>query len=342
MPNKIKSLMRRTHGAAIIPVALALTAFIAVLAIVIDLAHLQAVRQELQNAAEAGALAGTRALFSLSADAANKTYPDCTRGLQTAQDHFKSLSNKSDGTALLEGNFQAQLIRWDWQNNQLNPPNPTCSLDPNTGANGVTVTVRRDSTVPIGAVFLTFGKIFGMDTMDVKVLATAAVGFPGGAPPGTIFPMAITQDMSKNQAPNIDFKIGSAYHYPISEAGQWTSLLQDFNDTSGIRNLMANGNPDPISVGETIHIQPGTKTAIYNSVPMGLFFLPVVSSLVPNSSATVVGFIAFVITDSKGGSQKYIQGHFVTGDILPGSSPGGIYTGTFTQPRLVRLTNYNY
>ena len=42
---------------------LCLTVFMALLALVLDIGHLAAVRGELQNAADAGALAGARALL---------------------------------------------------------------------------------------------------------------------------------------------------------------------------------------------------------------------------------------------------------------------------------------
>jgi Flp pilus assembly protein TadG len=341
MKIKIRGRLGNEQGSVIAVVAIAMIAFIALLAFVIDLAHMHTVRQELQNAAEAGALAGARALFSMPGDSLGKVYPDCTRGRQAARDAAKA--NKSDGDSRIMLDADAELIRWDWKDNERKPTTPSCNLEAATGVNGIRVTTRRDSTVESKSVFLTFGNIFGeilgKDTMDVVASATAAVGFPGGAAPGTIFPVAITQYMAQNQPPNIPFKIGSAYHYPVSEAGQWTSMLQDFNDVPGIRNLMANGNPDPISVGQTIHIQPGTKNTLYDYVPVGPtpVYLAVVSNLEPNSSAPVVGFLAFVITGSVGGSDKYIEGYFVTGQILPGSTPGGnIFTGTFTPPKLVQ------
>ncbi|TSA06872.1 MAG: hypothetical protein D4R73_10655 [Deltaproteobacteria bacterium] len=56
---------RDETGAVAVITALCLTVFVALLALVLDIGHLVAVRGELQNAADAGALAGARALVPI-------------------------------------------------------------------------------------------------------------------------------------------------------------------------------------------------------------------------------------------------------------------------------------
>ena len=141
MKLKIRGRLENQQGSIITIVAIAMIAFIAVLALVFDLGHMHSVRQELQNAAEAGALAGTRALFDMPGDLPSKTYPDCTRGVDAAQ--RAALANTSDGGPVTVLAADAQLIRWDWSGNKIYPPTPSCNLEAATGVNGIKVTARR-------------------------------------------------------------------------------------------------------------------------------------------------------------------------------------------------------
>jgi hypothetical protein len=134
------------------------------------------------------------------------------------------------------------------------------------------------------------------------------------------------------------FKIGSDYHYPTNEAGQWTSFLVDENNVPYIQGLIANGNPAPVSVGQNIWIEPGTKTRLYTDVATKIgqvVFLPIVQDINTHGLNKVLGFLPFYIEDSVGKSSKYIQGHFAAGYTIPGSAPGGPGYGALTPPRLV-------
>ena len=143
-----------------------------------------------------------------------------------------------------------------------------------------------------------------------------------------------------------ELRIGSSYHYPNCDSGQWTSFNQDANSQSAIKGLIANGNPDPMNIGDNTWIEPGTKTASYNDllarypVPPGADVVLVVVNL-PNGLNTqgatpIVAFAGFHIDDIQGGSNKYIQGHFITGGTVTGSSGSGTYYGSYTPPRLAQ------
>jgi hypothetical protein len=93
-------------------------------------------------------------------------------------------------------------------------------------------------------------------------------------------------------------------------------------------------------------IQPGTKTALYNSLdaqyptpPGADVTLAVVNQadgLDKVGSTPVVGFAGFHITDIRGGSDKYIQGQFIQGATTAGASGVGAYFGTYTPARLAQ------
>ena len=60
------SFLKDSRGAVAAITIILMVAFFALLAIVIDLGHLMLVRSQLQNAADAGALAGARALIIIT------------------------------------------------------------------------------------------------------------------------------------------------------------------------------------------------------------------------------------------------------------------------------------
>ena len=82
---------------------------------------------------------------------------------------------------------------------------------------------------------------------------------PGTALTGALLPVAIGKDVADQAAshnsPLTKFRIGSDYHYPTSEAGQWTSFKVDSNNVPTIRDLIATGNPSPLNVGDNIWSQ---------------------------------------------------------------------------------------
>ena len=70
--RKMISRARDEGGAVAIIVAVTLPVFLAFAALAIDLSHLYVVRNELQNAADAGALAGARFLYNDSGTSINE------------------------------------------------------------------------------------------------------------------------------------------------------------------------------------------------------------------------------------------------------------------------------
>ena len=105
-----------------------------------------------------------------------------------------------------------------------------------------------------------------------------------------------------------------------------------------IRGLIANGNPDPIGIGDQIWIEPGTKTALYADVPVGEdVLLPIVMDINTHAEERrSSAFGPFHITASVGGSGKYIQGHFVKNYKEPLATGGGPAYGAIVPPQLVQ------
>jgi hypothetical protein len=133
-------------------------------------------------------------------------------------------------------------------------------------------------------------------------------------------------DSHWNDDPPTSFRIGSAYH--DEDGGEWTSFLVDANNVPTIRDLINNGNPTPLKVGDQLWIQPGTKSTLYEdfSVNIGkIGLLPVVpDDFATHEYAPIVAFCAFYVEDAGGsGSSAYVQGHFVKDYVDYDATPGG-------------------
>ena len=191
----------------------------------------------------------------------------------------------------------------------------------------IQVTVQRSAGHNGGPVqnwIASVTSLIGITSFSLSPMATAVM-----APAGTVtqnntnlVPITINKSVADQMSKYSDkdhlIRIGSDYHYPTSNAGQWTSFLVDSNNVPTIRDLFANGAPTPLSVGDSIWIQPGTKTTLYSSVPVPAdVVMPVVQDIDTHAYVPIISFIGFHITASVGGSGKYIEGFF---EVLPPAS----------------------
>ena len=252
--------------------------------------------------------------------------------------------NKSDGQSL--SNCQVQSGVWNRSQSPAGLQSKGIPLDAQNVA-AVRVQVGRAPGENGGSVPTFFARIFGYNSFPVQANAVAVVSPIGSALPGPLLPVAISKELAdqyKNyKDPANTFLIGSPYHYPNSLAGQWTSLLIDSNNVPTIRDLIQNGTPTQVNVGDQIWIQPGTKTTLYSSVNSMAgqdVLLPVVDIVIQDTTharATVVGFVGFHIVRATGGSSKTIEGYFVDGFTAPNSGGSGpIFFGALTPPSLVQ------
>ena len=299
-------------GVVFVLVLLFLPVMIGFMALAMDVGHYMVARNELQNAADATALAGANNLYPLTF-ASNPTLPDW-QAAETAATIAIGM-NKSGGVALID--CEVETGYWNMARNPVDLQSQGITPGP-MDVPAVKVTVRRGAGINGGPIGTWFAGIIGIKTMNVGAEAVAVSASPGTVNSGALLPIAISKEVAE-QAENYNgitktVRIGSAYHYPNSMAGQWTSLALDTNNVPTIRNLIANGNPTPLGIGDNIWIQPGTKTSLYSDVPVGTdVLLPVVNTVlrdVTHSEVPIYAFIGFHITASVGGSGKYIEGYF--------------------------------
>jgi Flp pilus assembly protein TadG len=332
--------LRRQRGSVPLWFLLTVSILLTFGAFAVDLPRVATVRNELQNAADAAALAGASKLLSGSS---GPDWPDAASATSAAV----SL-NKSDGSTLATASVQTGF--WNLTGTPSTLEAQTITPGP-YDAPAVQVTVTRSASQNGGAVSLLLGGFLDLLSTPTSATAVAVAAAPSTVGAGGLFPMVIDQcvlnqywDAQTNE-PMIDPTTGKPYEFEVGngqlyggtcEAGQWTSFLINANDVPTVRGLIASGNPGPISIGDNIWIEPGVKTTIYSDVPVGVtIVVPVAQQIDTHSYVPVVAFAAFHVDGSYGGSNKYIQGHFVSGYRIPVQSWGiGPQYGAYVAPRL--------
>jgi hypothetical protein len=328
---------RNQDGTVILFVVGMLILLLGFAALALDVGHLLVVRNQLQNVADAAALSGASYLYPQ--DPYSSPYPP-DWDVATTQATSAVALNRSEGVTLTGTGSTIQTGYWDIGlpmsgSGSVNTLKSTGITPGSTDCPAVRVTVTQN-------VRNWFAPVLGIGTSDVSAMATAVMASPGTAGPGALLPVAITREAAEQKSSytcgsGSNFRIGSSYHYPSTEAGQWTSFFLDRNDVPTIRDLIANGNPDPISIGDEIWIQPGTETTLYSSVPIGGdFVLPIIENIVTHADVPVIGFVCFHVIDSVGGSDKYIEGCFNDACYAGGTSGVGPNFGAKAPPRLVQ------
>ncbi|UVE67940.1 pilus assembly protein TadG-related protein [Burkholderia pyrrocinia] len=310
-------------------------------ALAIDIAWVATVRNQLQNAADAAALAGADAMMSPSGGALNWSQAAPAANGVIAQ-------NSAAGAALSTGTVTTGY----WNVTRSPASMQATTITPGSyDVPAVQVTVSRAPGVNGGSIPLLLGGLLGIPGASGSATAVAVLAAPGGVAAGGLFPVAIDQCVynqywnAVTNQPLINPLTGLPYEFSITNGqtygtlcmgGQWTSFLSTASDTTTMGGLMVTGNPTTLNIGDSIYLATGVKATLYTSVPVGTtVVLPVVTQTSTSTYVPIVAFAAFHIDVSLGGSYKYIQGHFVAGVKMTGVATGvGPYYGVYVPPRL--------
>ncbi|MDR6605926.1 TadG family pilus assembly protein [Pseudomonas synxantha] len=344
---------KNQQGAVLILAVLALPILLGVSALAVDFAYAYVVRNELQNAADATALAGTGCL-----------YPRIECGNSTSSAHdFTTASSRANTALALNKTEHITITNASIKTGYWDVTNPSSGVHALPGASdfpAVQVTIKKDTGLNGGPVNTFIAQIFGVNTVPITATATAIISSPGTVVQG-LLPIVITKCMYDNfwdsssnpKQPKNDpatgkpyvIKIGSSYHTGPCEAGQWTSFSEDSNNVPTIRDLITQGNPAPLSIGSNTWVQPGTKTTLFTSVndcsaagdkSCEYVTVPVVVDISTHSFVPIVGFACLHIDLADGGSGKYIQAEMSTKCPPVNSSGIGPAYGAISPPRLVQ------
>lgn len=258
-------------GATIVFVAATLALLIMFTALAIDVGHLYAVRNELHDAADAGALAGASVLFNsdgtLNRDAAlaegtrvteaNKSgnLPVTEKTVETGHWSFSTKTfTASEATE--------QIV---WQGNSF------AALDVNPAfINAVRVKADRSDTPSF------FAKIFGFDQFFVSNDAVAYIGFAGDLHPDEIDqPIALCEDtITQNGALNCNMgrMLNSGGNPGTSMTAMWTNYTQNpcstasSSDMQNLTDVCGAGNPNSLTYDVGIGTQNGVQDSVFGNI----------------------------------------------------------------------------
>lgn len=360
----------KQNGVVAILVAILLPVLIGFTALAIDIGHGMLVRGELQNAADATALAGAGCLYG-RADCGNlnASLPDWS----SARTKALVFASNNSVQNLAVSNITVEHGYWDLAS--ATPSLRSSTVTPTvTDAPAIKVTISRSSGHNSGEVATFFAGIWGIFSRPFSASAVAAVTSPGSAGAGSLFPVVVAKclfdnywDVGSNKPklatsinpPGFDlpqtigtpyiFKMTSSYHAGVCESGQWSSLEVDSNNAPTIRNIIANGNSAPIGVGDSVWVQPGAKATLYGDVnacsaagnkTCEYVMVPVVQNVNITSREIVVGLACLRIFSASGGSDKNIIAQLTSnGDKCQARNSGGVVGpgyGILNPPRLVQ------
>jgi hypothetical protein len=317
MGNDLLLWIKEERGATFVVVALLIIVLVGVAALAIDTGHLFVVRNELQNAADAGCLAGGRFLYGDDGEDVDVN----EEANQKAYD--AAIVNKSDNTPVevhWNGRNEGDVERghWCFASRVFTPYEATQpvnlwgvspeELDTDLHfINAIRVKTRRQDTP--SASF--FARIFGYESFSLATEAIAYIGFAGTLAPGEADqPLAICKGsllIDDKYSCAVGRMMTMGEMVPGQETGGWTDFSQDpyapGPDPFTVTFLVfQNRNPDPIILGLPLAVSGGDiPTAFawlryrwqYEEKPWRLT-LPVIDECPGNdsgSSAKVVGAV---------------------------------------------------
>jgi hypothetical protein len=275
--------LRDQRGVTIILIALLMVSFIGVAAFAIDFGHLYVVRNELQNAADAGALAGARYLYinngtTINVGANQIAYDAATvNKSEKAPVEVNWQPGGNTGTDVERGHWSfgmGSLPKGFYPNDSLLPPQlwdlTTVELDESTDfINAVKVKTRREST-PAASFF---ARIFGYQSFPVNAEAVAYIGFAGTlTPQGVDQPIAICKQAILDANGKYTCGVGRMINSGANighQTGGWTNFAQPCTTANvpSVRPLVCGtGNPEPIDLGQGIGTVGGMEQTIYDQL----------------------------------------------------------------------------
>lgn len=273
MKKSIRQSLQNQHGAVAIIVAICLIVFIGFSALAIDVGHLYVARNELQNAADAGALAGAQSLFCKEGD-------PCTPGDINPQANVfaeqAAKRNQSEKTAVEIKEIQRG--HWSFATKTFTPNEALtqtelwdvsfAELDANPAfINAVRVVTQRNET----PVSLSFGRMF-MENPGMQAEAVAYIGFAGTIEPFDLDqPIAICSEAITYEGKytcNVGRMINSNGNVCDSNSGAWTNFSQPCETATPptVRPLVCGqGNEKPLVLGKDMGTVNGMTDNVFRA-----------------------------------------------------------------------------
>lgn len=329
-------------GSISILAAAGVMVFLAGAALAIDIGYLLTVKAELQRAADAGALAGARALSAYDGSSGTINW---VQGVSTASQAVRE--NSAAGTTLTDCQVLTGYWRLSWDSTTAPKDESgnfallSTNITPNaTDVPAVIVRVDKNATNNNGEVQYFFAPLMGILSAATSAQAMAILPFgPNGA---QTFPLAFAQDYLESIG---DFPTTIFFHPSPDDGVFWHNYERQSVNTPDISNAVTDPSTrDIIHIGDNIRVNNGNHTpAISDAAGISTPFVIVVPVIPPQNStdagqgqghqgsqnpyphdAPVQDFVALEVTNiNSHGNEKSITVRRARGVIAPGGQIGG-------------------
>lgn len=355
------------RGAVAVTVAIVLVVLLSFAALALDISNAMIARNELQNVADAAALAGARSLGQTYAGLPSGTsYASywasnsaaLTTTAKTAATNV-AITNQARQVAIALNDTDITVNFWDTATRQLRAP----VLASGEGGTGVRVTARREAGTN-GPVATWLAGIMNINSMAVTATATAALTGSGVLAPGEArTPFGLDELIFNNPAYcGTPIKFYPTNSPPSGCAG-WHTFLESPPNAATERRIVQGLTPNPptyiapqISAGQTRLEYIGGNVAsvfpdlinLFNakkvpdaSSPSGYCWnvtVPVYANqncANPNTPIMTVGFASACVWQVRGSPNHQIDGRVTCGEVTNGQGGGGNFGTLGSIPGLV-------
>jgi Flp pilus assembly protein TadG len=276
--DKFFSTRDNEKGAVIVLIAILMIFFIGIVALAVDVYHLYVVRNELQNAADGGSLAGARELYIVDGTAVNHNANAiaANTAVQNASERIPVEVNYNAGT----NSGDVERGHWSFATRTFTPNDSLSTIDMGNYTeaeldanldyiNAVKVITRRQGT-PAASFF---AQIFGYKDFAVGAEAVAYLGFAGSLLPADLDqPIAICEESILNDEGNYDCNMGrmlnSGKDPDTGNTGGWTNFSQPCVTASKPEMdalICTEGNPDQVNYGEGMGAMGGVQDVTFRN-----------------------------------------------------------------------------
>ena len=228
-----------SRGSVIVMVAILLVVFVGVAALAIDIGYLSTTRNELQNVADAAALAGAGYLgarygeLSASEQAIHDFTPEINLIIKAINDVAEKNKAAGSNISIIFDNDDIKIGIWDPVSKTINP-------ETLVGPDAVYVKARRDnkasplSTFANSPISTFFARIFSINTVSTAAEAVAALSGPAIVGDGElVMPIGLSEKTFPNDCKDLIYFSPT----PYSCAG-WTNLSDDNISSSSLSEII--------------------------------------------------------------------------------------------------------
>ncbi len=193
---RVRKFVQGSEGTVMVMMALGLVAFLGLASLAVDMGNLYVAKNELQNVADAAALAGARQLIDNSNGTA---VVDSTAAQAAAMGVAQTQAQLSNQASLPDASRTDLSIAFgNWNIYAGSPSTAWTTTDgsASSNSNAVQVTIQRASGLAYGPVTNYLAGILGYNTTNVSATATAYLGFANTTTTGAVdLPIAVPSSL---------------------------------------------------------------------------------------------------------------------------------------------------